>query len=664
MESYRWTYCLKKEQKEKLLKIIQKVKGLLCYIENNPTKELYSILEDYKENLDNHGILTLGTRVNIDLIIDKYRLFEKEYICNNKEINNGSSKEGILVWDITPEWAKQMKIDEIDYLEHFICNVPGLLSFLKENLQSKNLYDLISFYQMRLNAMGLNNSSINFILETIKERFYRIMNEHSTAIHYVNHSIEIDETNLISNFEEEFRYIQQTEDKKVINNFYKIYNNEGNSYIASKIFVKLFRENKVKESLDCIRKSLLYTFSSPNIYWHNKESIYGSSVILSKLIESLTMYGLKRISDLSFTYLEKIVKTIYLLLSRTIYWSDMETIKEEEYNDNGLPINIQHKLRAYRYRAQLLEDYGNIIYNKYSSDELIMMAYSDLFIAHEVAFVNKIVGNESIYKNDALRLYHTKELFKLYKPDHASEEGFIRNDNLAQNIYKEYSEGKLCLKKKEIDDILEIIQIYFCDENRKASLKKEAIPYLKKDNFSVELKREHNQICTYLKDNNIKCFYHFTEKDRIKSIKEFGGLLSYKRCLDEGIVMPVQENMAMSRDIDAKLGLEDYARLSFSKRLPKIIERQKEGAELVMLKISTEVALFEETMFTDIEATHSNLKYGKNFEDLKRVNLKATSKNITDSQDHEYLQSQAEILVKGFIPAKYILNLNNPETIL
>lgn len=185
-----------------------------------------------------------------------------------------------------------------------------------------------------------------------------------------------------------------------------------------------------------------------------------------------------------------------------------------------------------------------------------------------------------------------------------------------------------------------------------------------RDNFSAAKKIDSDIIRNYLEANGIDFFYHFTERQRIQSIKKYGGLFSYKRCLDEGIVIPVQENMALSRDIDAKLGLEDYTRLSFSKSLPKIVERQKEGADLVMLKISTEVALFEETMFTDIEATHSSLKYGKNFEDLKRVNLKATSRKITDTQDPEYLQSQAEILVKGFIPSKYILNLDNPETIL
>ena len=115
------------------------------------------------------------------------------------------------------------------------------------------------------------------------------------------------------------------------------------------------------------------------------------------------------------------------------------------------------------------------------------------------------------------------------------------------------------------------------------------------------------------------------------------------------------------RDIDARFGLEDYARLSFCKRLPKVDERMKEGAELVRLKVSIDVALFEDTLFSDIEATHANFNVGPSIDDLKKVNILATRNEILNPDDNDYLQSQAEVLVKGFIPMKYIINIKNPE---
>ena len=165
-------------------------------------------------------------------------------------------------------------------------------------------------------------------------------------------------------------------------------------------------------------------------------------------------------------------------------------------------------------------------------------------------------------------------------------------------------------------------------------------------------------------DNGISCFYHFTDEDRLESIKRHGGLMSYKRCLDEAVVMPVREDMARSRDIDAKYDLEDFARLSFCKRLPIIKERMKNGKELVRLKISIEVATFEDTEFTDMEATSIKMHHGNTFDDLRKVNLQATKNLVNERMSEiEYLQMQAEVLVKEFIPLKYIENVNNPEKI-
>ena len=121
--------------------------------------------------------------------------------------------------------------------------------------------------------------------------------------------------------------------------------------------------------------------------------------------------------------------------------------------------------------------------------------------------------------------------------------------------------------------------------------------------------------------------------------------------------------MALSRDADAKLGLEDYARVSFSKHLPKIDIRKREGAELVMLKISLDVALFEDTLFTDIEATHPQMRYGKTFSDLMKVNTNIALSDSFPTSEQEFLQQQAEVLIKGMIPLKYILNIDNPEKI-
>ena len=78
-------------------------------------------------------------------------------------------------------------------------------------------------------------------------------------------------------------------------------------------------------------------------------------------------------------------------------------------------------------------------------------------------------------------------------------------------------------------------------------------------------------------------------------------------------------------------------------------------------QIDPEVALFEDTIYTDIEATQSNMQYGKEMDDLLKVNFQATKKEYSRPEDNDYWQRQAEVLVKGFIPLKYILNISSPE---
>ena len=122
--------------------------------------------------------------------------------------------------------------------------------------------------------------------------------------------------------------------------------------------------------------------------------------------------------------------------------------------------------------------------------------------------------------------------------------------------------------------------------------------------------------------------------------------------------------MAKSRDIDAKKDLEDYARVSFCKRLPKLYERQAESpdADFVLLYISTEVACFEDTQFTDKEATLDIFNKGGELKDLQLVNIRSTQKEyIPLENDPDYWQYQAEVLIKGCIPLQYIININNPE---
>lgn len=667
MEKYKWSYCLTNVQYNRLIRIINKIPGLTAYLDINDNPSLIDIVRAFRNYTDSEGITTTGMRINSEVLIKWYDLYQKEYAETHKSNNSYSSfrLDRILTWNPRPQWSSNMKVEEIDYLDHFIPKVPGLSNFLYGEKDKSNLYDLVVYFQMRLNATGVNEPEINFLLETIKERFYRIMDDHQDAIHYVNHSHQINDSELINQFQEqaEKEFYKVNLEKNICSNFINRYINCSNPYIAGEIFLRFFRANKIDIALIFVQKAFTYIFSAPNIYWHNKEAVFGSVNIVYTLIEALGYEGVVKLKESYSNVSKSLLETAYLLLSRTIYWYDKETYKDETYDDLKRPISIQHKLRAYRLRAYLTETFGEFFFPKTNEVERNMMTLADMLSAHEVAYANKIVGRESIFRKDAIKLFHTKGLFKTCSPEQAAEKGFMLSDHASQTIHSQYKSGSYCLTENDISNVIKFLRIYFRNKIIEAEKFNIPISYLKKDNYSPSFKKEKDKIRQYLQSNGIVCLYHFTESDKIDSIIKYGGLLSYKRCLDEDIVMPVREDMALSRDIDAKFGLEDYVRLSFCSHLPKIDERKSEGANLVMLRICIDVALFDETMFTDIEATHNGLKYGNSFEDLKRVNLASTQKEFCEPSDPDFLQRQAEILVRGLIPLKYIINISNPEPI-
>jgi hypothetical protein len=293
-----------------------------------------------------------------------------------------------------------------------------------------------------------------------------------------------------------------------------------------------------------------------------------------------------------------------------------------------------------------------------------MMGLADLNSAHFMAYSNNIVGKNSVFYQDVIKVFHESGLYKRGDSiEKLANMGFQMNDTLAMSIHENYKAGKFVLSETELTELIESLGSYFENITINVVQNHEPIPYLKKDHFSPSYKTRRNDIMQYLKDNGINCLYHFTDSDKLDSIIRHGGLLSSKRCLDEAVVMPVREDMAISRDKDAQFGLEDYARLSFCKRLPKIAERKKNGQKLVLLKISIEVATFEDTEFADMEATSNLMKHGSTFEDLKRVNIPATQSTDYSMSELELLQKQAEVLVKGIVPLKYILNIENPDII-
>jgi phenylpyruvate tautomerase PptA (4-oxalocrotonate tautomerase family) len=165
-----------------------------------------------------------------------------------------------------------------------------------------------------------------------------------------------------------------------------------------------------------------------------------------------------------------------------------------------------------------------------------------------------------------------------------------------------------------------------------------------------------------LQQNGITTLYHFTDRANIRSIKENGGLFSWHYCDVNDIEIPLPGGGSLSRDLDRRYSLQDYVRVSFTRNHPMMYVARNEGRiqNPVILEISLDVCSFVQTRFANMNATRNGHHQGQNLDDLNRIHFRTVKlPNHFDLDESEKPYFQAEVLVKTWIPIKYITNINN-----
>ena len=181
------------------------------------------------------------------------------------------------------------------------------------------------------------------------------------------------------------------------------------------------------------------------------------------------------------------------------------------------------------------------------------------------------------------------------------------------------------------------------------------------NSINEQKKDSAKEILRYLNNKGVKHFYHFTDRRNLISIKKHGGLLSWGYCKQKNIIIPNPGGDDLSRQLDCRYNLQNYVRVSFCDDHPMAYRCHKNGADLILLKISVEVATFLDTIFCDMNATDSGHSKGSNYEDLLEIDIRATQRHYVSKDDDDFKPHQAEVMINTFIPACYILNIDNPQ---
>lgn len=178
----------------------------------------------------------------------------------------------------------------------------------------------------------------------------------------------------------------------------------------------------------------------------------------------------------------------------------------------------------------------------------------------------------------------------------------------------------------------------------------------------MNLKENYQQYQQIIEEKGITSLYHFTDRDNLKSIIEHGGLYSWADCEAKNIQIAKPGGDDLSRSLDRRDGLQNFVRVSFTQNHPMmyIAINQDRISNPVILKISPEVIYWQNSKFSDRNATRNGANVGGQLDDFKKIHFGSVrQKNHFDLDEDEQQYFQAEILVKNHIPLQYITNIED-----
>jgi len=172
-------------------------------------------------------------------------------------------------------------------------------------------------------------------------------------------------------------------------------------------------------------------------------------------------------------------------------------------------------------------------------------------------------------------------------------------------------------------------------------------------------KDEYPKYLNLIRKHGIQRLYHFTDRSNIASIRRLGGLVSWQEANRRRIAIPRPGGDELSRNLDQRRNLGNYVRLSFHPDQPMKYVAQTSGRvpNPVILQIKTDVIVWKDTLFSDVNAAAGYANVGGTLVDLNRINFSLFQRGqwTDEAEKHQF---QAEVLVYRFIPSRFILNLD------
>ncbi|MCI1682849.1 MAG: DUF4433 domain-containing protein [Bacteroides sp.] len=609
-------------------------------------------------------------------------------------------------------------MDSIDFFNSLLMQINGFEEFLLTHQDIKDFNRLINTFREKMMESNSLDYNSELILKIVQEKYGALIMASCNGMSYLNSCMQINDSNILSEFSKDCKdiYSSDFEFKNSDNQHYRTiaeqiayrkvnftseiidkYIDCFHPYICSKIALPFLNAKMYDIGLTFLQKSLYQVFSYPNIYWDNPLAIYGCTDALFEFQHLLGRQGMLVLGDTIGGGLISILKILYLYLSRSIHILDcklQDSIKGFN-NSDTIPEFVLQKINYLSLRADLAHDYRqefNSIFGIGINPDIQYIADKATSYKLSQQFGISLITEQCWC--DALKMYRYGSLVPNNTGGYQEIEdatfgelidrGISRSERIAKDLLREYHDGQFAISKPKIVDAILFLKDKLTQSFEYAIYRREhglSISKLQTDYWSKHIicsqktnvdifknlikcnKTEYYQIKQYLIKNHVNCFYHFTDRRNLNSIKKYGCLFSWKYCKEQSIQIEKQGGDYLSQERDLKMGLDDYVRLSFCSDHPMIWRLKCNGYDLVLLKIKIDVAWSEKTLFSNMNSTDEQNSHGGTFKFLQMVDIDATKQHYLSRQSPNFKKHQAEVMVKTAIPIDYIINIDNPISI-
>lgn len=238
-------------------------------------------------------------------------------------------------------------------------------------------------------------------------------------------------------------------DGKGLSEIYEKYKDYNHPYIYDLISEPLIRAKNYSNGITVLKKSLKYALRYPNYFWDSLQGVDASASSLYRIQFLLAKDGLMEINKTIKNFESKLLKLIFLYLSRVIYMSDNNLLSIDAYS------NRARIVRDYNYQFMMIFGLGVNPDIQYISDK---------YLAYTTATKNNLVGEPFIQLMwDSMKMYrhgsHIPNSTGGYKDIEDAtwiqlvQKGHLRSINLSETILREFENYELNFTNSEIDFI-------------------------------------------------------------------------------------------------------------------------------------------------------------------------------------------------------------------